>query len=871
MKIYYLLYILLIKIIISIDLSFLDLSDSINEQLESNYILLKSIIQAYLSSNYSLIDNLSLSKQCLSKLNNTYYKTKNLYDDNVEKNRNDTKISLYYYQKLFAYSSKNKNDFGIPEMCDNIDEKESKFLNLKEKLIYILVSIEIEESYYDLLMNNNSNLYNSLLGLCIVEGCNDDDYIKLINNIINYINNNNNNVKISIYYMNNKLKEKIYFKILKLLPFIFIIFHIIFVMFNKLPLYLFNYILCIFCCKCKKEQKKGNMKIKRILSKDKGQLVPKDANITLNNISTSAINFNIDKIELINLLYNIDKNFEALMEYNKQNEYFNDIGLTYINGIKGISMIFFLFGNVYIALYNSPILEINSIVFYNNLKSLRYFIFYFGIKYAPKLLICCSGFTLFYKFTCFLDDNVESEKEIKKQREETIKNEDSNDNEDNSKNNKRKKSTGYKLFNFNSLVSIKYLFIFFGYQLHKYILYLLSISFFLFSFYEVLSFFNGKGPLLNYFHDKIIEPSYRIQNIFFLLFGFQGYLLPFLRIDKNNILNYFNIVYQEIFYFIISTIILFVGYKKNLKIDKFFRITILLLFIGRLLFYFISGFINIRNYFSFQSFGQFYTSIIYNYIYYLIGIYFGMFNYIIQKRYSYMDCIKNKKNYLINCVKIIEIIKKRKKYPYILNVIFILILFLNTFSQQILIYIFELITNNSMKESITSYNKSIFVELFMIVDTDIVILGINIISLLLYLKGNNIINNFINHNFWSILSKFYFSYILFINPVILYVVYMAESKIKFDINNCLLYSFICGILVFTITCFIFIVFELPYKKPIRYLFKLSKKAINDERFNNIENTFSYNQIENQGELMEDSNSDEDDYVEDEEDEDDFEN
>ena len=871
MQIYYLLYILLIKIIISIDYSFLELSDSINEQLETN-ILLKSIIQSYLSSNYSNIDNLSLSEQCILKLNNTYYITKNLSDDNVEKNRNDTKISLYYYNKLFAYSSKNKNDFGIPEMCDNFDEKDLKFKNLKERLMYILVSIENEESYYDLLINNNSNLYNSLIGLCIVKGCDVDDYIKLINNIINYIynNKNNKNGEISIYYMNNNnTKEKIYFKILKLTPLIFIIFHLIFVMFNKLPLYLYNFITCIFCCKCKKEEKKGSIKIKRVLSKDKGQLVPKDANNSLNNISTSTLNSNIDKIELINLLFNIDKNFEALMEYNKQNEHFNDIGLTYINGIKGISMIFFLFGNVYIVLYNSPVLEINLNILYNNLKSIRYFIFYFGIKYAPKLLICCSGFTLFYKFICFLDDNVESEKEIKKQREEINKNEESNENEDKSKNNKRRKSTGNK-FNFNSLVSIKYLFIFFGYQLHKYILYLLSVSFFLFSFHEVISFFHGQGPILNYFQNKIIEPSYKIYNFCFLLFGFQGYLLPFIRNDKNNILNYFNIVYQEIFYFIISTIILFVGYKNNLKIDKFFRIIILILFIGRLLFYFISAFNNIRNYFSFQSYGQFYTSIIYNYIYYLIGIYFGMFNYIIQKRYLYMECIKNKKNYLISCVKIIEMIKKRKKYPYYLGILFILILFLNTFSQQILIYIFEL-TNNSMKESMISYNKSIYVELFMIVDNDIVVLGINIISLILYLKGNNIINNFINHNFWSILNKFYFSYILLINPIILYVVYMTESKIKFDINNCFLYTFICGILVFFITCFIFIVFELPYKKPLRYLFKLSKKAINDERFNNIENTFSYNQIENQGELMEDSNSDEDDYVEGEEDDDDFEN
>ena len=50
-----------------------------------------------------------------------------------------------------------------------------------------------------------------------------------------------------------------------------------------------------------------------------------------------------------------------------------------------------------------------------------FFIFYFGIKYAPKLLLCSSGFSLFFKFICFLDDKTEIEKELKKLKEELIK------------------------------------------------------------------------------------------------------------------------------------------------------------------------------------------------------------------------------------------------------------------------------------------------------------------------------------------------------------------------------------------------------------------------------------------------------------------
>ena len=866
MKFNFILILLLLALInqcFSLDYS--NIYSFINDDEKRRNHLLIPIIQSFLSTNIISMNNLSLSKKC--KLNERYFPKK------IHEN------SLYYYSKLIFTSSKNKDDLGSPESCENY--KDIKNLKLKNKLNYISVLIENENSYYEELKKNNSRLAYYFFGICIIDGCEKEDYIKVINNTFFNIKQNRNeknesieNGKISIYYMKNKNnKEKVYIKILKYMPLIFIFIHIIFSIFNSIPLSLYNLFICIFCCECKKKKKKGKIKIKRILSKDKGQLIPKNADNSINTLNSSAISISskIDKInEMLNLLYNIDKNYETLMEYKKQNGNYNDIGLSYINGLKGISMIFSLFGNVFIAIYNSPIVGQNANNFFDLLKNFFYFIYYFGIKYSPKILICCSGFTLFYKFACFLDDKVETEKDIIKQRDEIMKKNENLNNKNsedlnNNKLNKSKKSTGSKSFHFNELVLVKSLFIFISYQIHKYILYLLMLAFFLFSFYESFSFLHGTGPVWDFFNQLMIEPSYKLKKLIPLLFGFQGYLINFFRNDKFSILNYFNLVYQEIFYFIISAIFLFIGYKKNLRLDIFILISMLFLFFFRIIYYYIEK-ENSRDYLSFHSFGQFYTSLVYNYIYYLLGIYFGMLNYVIQKRYSVLDCKKNKKIYLINCVKIIEKIKERKTIPFFLVIIITLILLFNIFIQQISILIFKLM-NNSIKECMQSYDNNLFIEIIMLIDTDVIILLINIIAIFLYLKGNNIINDVINHNFWSVFNRLYFSYILFINPIILYVIYISETKINFDINNCNLYSFICGILAFIIISFIYIFFELPFKKAIRYWFKLSEKEINDERLINIENSFNNSQIENQNDLLEDTISDEEEYEVEEEEED----
>ena len=58
----------------------------------------------------------------------------------------------------------------------------------------------------------------------------------------------------------------------------------------------------------------------------------------------------------LEILYNIEINFISLSSNLKKNELIFS-GIPYLNGLKGIFMIFLLFGNVYMGLYGSFVTE----------------------------------------------------------------------------------------------------------------------------------------------------------------------------------------------------------------------------------------------------------------------------------------------------------------------------------------------------------------------------------------------------------------------------------------------------------------------------------------------------------------------------------
>ena len=881
------LFFLLVNIILTKDLlNYLNFYENFEDNKYLDNITEKIIEYIGIEKESFLNDN-NLSKECRIKLNNTIF--------------NKT-YNITFYKKIFFYSTFNKNDIHSYYNCIN-DVIE------KEKFKYLTVLIDDKKSIYDVLTSKiDSSGY--LVGLCIFDGCTNNDYKNIILKTMNYLNitnlninntndknntnttknymdynklKNNNNItnenniipEIKIYPLNENLSHGI-IKFLEYIPFIIILIHLFFIIFKNFPIYFYNFIICIFYCEFKYKIPIKSTKVKshHILkdkesNKNKGKQDYKTVDSDRNPGSLSIIS-NIDNFQKsIDLLYNIEKNYSSLIEFKKQSEITNDSGLSYINGIRGISMIFLLFGSVYSNLYSSLIIEKNKTNFYNQIKNVFFSIFYIGIKYAPKLLLCSSGFSLFFKFICFLDGKVENEEEINRQKEESlcskgkeiqdIRHPSGNFSNSNSFYAKLRKNGEDKIiFNKNYLLSFKYVLFFLGKQLHKYIIYILFISFILFSLNNLVLLIQYPGPIWNFFYENIINSAKDVKYLLPLLIGYKSYLFKGITNENENILDYLYLPFQEIFYFLFSTLIIFIGYKYNLRIDRFLKIIFFILIIFRIIFYFVKN-LDDKDYFGYKEFGKFYTSILYNYIFYIFGIHYGMINYVIQKGYSFRECDRQNKIYLIEALRVVKSIKrKNKKNLYIISILFFCILILSSFLQQIIISFYNI--ENSMNR----YKNNIFLHILMIIDTDIFVFSFNMMALFLYIKGDNLINNFLCHNFWSIFNRFYFTYILLINPIILYIIYVNETRIIFNLTNCFLYSFICAISVYSLTIIIYITFELQFKKLLHYWIKLIEKNDMNERLNNIEATYSYSQEQN---LLDSATASITDYVGDEEDED----
>ena len=808
----------------------------------------------------------NITRECQSLLDRTFFLMNKTDIEEEEIN-----LAYYYYSKIIFDSSTNVNDLSSYSNCMERDHQYD-FSNSTRKPLkptYITLFVDFRK---DLLKNfregNRTTSY--LVGICFVENCSEDDQKFLLKTVLKYLKLLPQGQDLEVY----ELKEQDYhpnffINFLKFIPLHIIFLHLFIILFHKYIAYLYKKIQET-CCYRHKPIKI----IPRITHKlDDTELSPNDS-FSKSTIKRSKTKHNQNFQNYVKALFNIDNNFNFLNTSNEKNEIHNNSSLSYMNGIKGISMITILFGFVFIDLYNTPSTKQTMDNFYNIMKNPFFFLIYFGIKYGPKLILCASGFSLLFKFMCFLDDKFEEEKKLKQAKEEEMNNENNNNtitdninntledknNENKSRSNSYYSASVYSNRNREKLnISFKYYFLFIGTQIHKYILYLLILFFILFSLFDFALLFIDLGPMWNLFKKKMIEPSLKVLSLLPSLFCFQGYFLN--DLEKDSILNYFYIVYQEVIYFIISTLIIFLGYKYHLRIDRFIIITIILSWILRIIYYNIDGDLNAKEYFTFHGYALFYNSIIYNYLYYALGLYFGSLNYVIQKRYTYYECDKQQKTYLLGFTRLLKIIKKKSKLLfYSLGIFFLILIIIFSFIQSIL---FKYVTvandiddsefkdynrNSTIPKILKAYNDDSFVGLVMFLDTDIVVILVNLMALFFYLKGESYVYNFLNLNFWGIFNKIYFSFIILINPVILYVLYITESRITFNLQNCYLYSFASGILLFTLTIFIYALLELPYRKAIKLYLKRYDIKATEKALDNIDNSI-VKQMEFKGDMI----------------------
>ncbi len=701
----------------------------------------------------------------------------------------------YFYIKVMGDSTKNKNDIQKYEQCmhetygNKLNETFTNELFIQQPLFYI---INIDTSYKDSITSVSYRASEYMFGLCFPkisyplytfeeEKIWAEENFRNLTILFSYHFGNLFHLEfddalnqVEIITVFNKTIQNKYFnlrenKYLNLIPFIIVVFIIILI--SCIRLFPFFLVKNFF------------------ISNQKLTIFQAQKNKTIYN----KTKFNEFK-KLLSVSHNMDELFSSKLG---DSNLFYDSGLVYIKGIRGISLIFFIFGCLFYVLYNNSmcVFEKNSFIYIY--KHIFYFIFFAGIRYAPRVLFSCSGYTLFYKFYCYLEEKKEENEE--------------------KKNNNKRDSNNFSKKNY---VPYKYLFHFILRQIHKYLLFILVIFFMRYSVYEVTFIFNNiinyNGPMWEFFRNKIVNSSKTK-----ILFGVLN-IFSFYPIEKQDFdfLIYLWPVYNEIFFFLLTSIIIFISYNKKFRMDVLLKFLIFFLMIGKLLISFLGNYHSTLYYFRY-NFGIIFTNPIYNYDYFLIGVFFGMNNYIIQKNLADNDLNKFNRPYFISSFNSVKSYKNliTKKKIFIFYILFsFIVIFVFSFSNFIIINILIKINSHLTEENIiNNFISSNYIKTFYCFDIEIIVYLCNSIAFLFYIKGENVISNLLSLDFWNFLNKMYFNIILLINLVILYVLYQSEIRIILNLFNCILYSIICAFITFIFVFISSIFFELPAKRIINFI------------------------------------------------------
>ena len=294
------------------------------------------------------------------------------------------------------------------------------------------------------------------------------------------------------------------------------------------------------------------------------------------------------KLKIIHNFFLFKNNMDELFNLKTNSTEINNYsGLTEIRGLNAISIIFTLLGIIFVVIYNSPLKMAGMATMRNLFLHPVYSFVFIGLRYSPRIVFSCSGYTLAYKYLSFIEKNSEN-------------------------------------FSF-----FKFIF----YQSHKYFL----LVFFILFFRYTLSFLiikTKKDILPNwvFFQNQIVENDKDDSDYWLSFFGINLFFEDQTKRADQKLINYFWIPFNEIYFFIIGVILLTIGYKYKLKIDIFILFLILLVFVGKIIFSYTyrDEFYSTLYYYLFD-YGKFMINPLFNLTYFLIGLYFGLINFAVQK------------------------------------------------------------------------------------------------------------------------------------------------------------------------------------------------------------------------------------------------
>ena len=804
--------------------------------------------------------------------------------NNISDNENNN-ISEYHIRKFFEGASKHKNDLSTYDICmyNNFRIRTESNKNQFADSIYFILTLDNSnltingtDLYYYTKANADVENILYIRSFCFpqeiingTESCSDDDYFHFLMEVNSDLNDlmELENIKDITYF---SLKKKNYSPgeyFVKIIPFILIFIQFILVFFRQIIK------LCINCC-CFKKNEKINILINDPDSNDdyngdaKNKRGSLDESISI--VKTKKVKKAIEYPKWLKIYFkcfNLTENFKELYNFSlNSTEINNDSGLTYIRGLKSFSLIFLIFGLTFFTFINSFSKTYSKFLLNEFLKYPFFMLFFIGLRYSPRIIFSCSGYTLSFKYLSYIQKN----------------------------------SSAFGIFKFVIYQIYKYIMLFWFFLFQRYSLFLLSTS------GEI------SRPMYTYFEKNILsKPDGGMFLISFLdlttIYTRDGNK----RIDQT-LIDYFWLPFNEMLFFVVGVFLISIGYKCKFRIDIVILVLILINIIVKIIFSYLKKTMEGESYYAtlyyyLFDYGKFMIHPIFNLPYYLIGMYFGLINYSVQKGITSIEVSntsqdnaminlqnmftgenvntekkeeeenktpqKKIRDELINLpflksgVKITIWLKdpRKKIRIIIIGIIMALLLLFFSLSHSIFYSIIIGTKYNSISETLThlpedeenvdnealdkeyqkmedllllgDYITNTFVNIIYRIDIELYVLIIQSILFILYFKGQNFINDFFCHIFWGVLNKPYFSLILLANPLILYIFYQSETRIILNFFNVLLYSIISGCITFLFGTFCYLFFELPFKRLIRSFFNWDEQEVNkdddeDDIYNN---------------------------------------
>ena len=560
----------------------------------TNFITMR--LTSYLNSSffYEKFKYYNISEECYDSMYTIFFKdVEHFYSFDEKIDLEEAIVPLkemrgFYLKKAIIDSTKDKNDFLTYENCLDKKFDESSLKNFRFNFtfqpIYVIAMFDDLDNKTTLYDSIFIEKYNYWLAYCLPYGkfingskeiCSQEDYSNILRIFMEFVF-DMKTANVTSFMMNDNtftIEEKF----LGLLNIIIAL----------IPL-LIKVILFIYSKISYNSYKKRQMNNKIIpIQEDQESNTNKDELILRND---EKIEFKIGKpkwFEYLNEYFDIIKNGKELFNFNTKETNINNInGITYIKGLLGVSMILYIFGQTFLILFNLPFKTFTLSDFYESISEPLYVIPLIGLRYSPRVILSCSGYTLIYKFLNFIDQ------------EQSF-----------------------------------YLPKFFLIQSYKYILLIFAILFMRYSFYYIHALiFNTKKPML-----EILNYNLKYNNSNYFVYFFElllAYIGDYKFENKMNIIQYFYVPLNEIFCFIFGVIFFSIGYKCKWRNDIIIIIIILLIFISKI---FLVIFYMNKNkkypslYFYLYDYAALMINPIFNLPSFLIGMFFGLINYSIQK------------------------------------------------------------------------------------------------------------------------------------------------------------------------------------------------------------------------------------------------